>query len=177
MLVKVPTCPRPGWIQSRMDIRAANILQKKERKKGRNPHKHPATRPIRSRMAQRRRRRAGRSPRRRGTDLEQQKRSFGPLETLPRSPLRRPSRALAAIPSTLHNYAPLRESGHRVLINRRPAELSSGAATDFRKDLPFLPGQAGSAEYLAMQIDGPPPSSFPTAGSNHEVGGRQPPPA
>lgn len=35
------------------------------------------------------------------------------------------------------NYAPLRESGHRVLINRRLAELSSGASTEFRKGSPI----------------------------------------
>lgn len=67
----------------------------------------------------------------------------GPLQTLPRSPLRRPSPASTATPP---NYAPLRESRHRVLINRRPAELSSGASTQIPDESLFATARFASAQ-------------------------------
>lgn len=86
----------------------------------------------------------------------------------PQIPSPLPSRALTT-PPTMRLYA---KADTRFSLTAVWSSWSFGTLTKCCRNafskwtVPFLPYSVGSTDYLAMQIDGPPPSTFSTAGFN-----------
>lgn len=115
-----------------------------------NPFTHAMKAKNKPAAAARARRKRGR-----GTDLEEQTLTPRMFSALPLQGRIRAAGNSPQIPSPTTqqgshrhppNYAPLRERRHRVLINRRLAELSSGALTEFRSDSLFATARPVSAQ-------------------------------
>lgn len=165
---KVLTCPRPGWIKSRMNIRSDNILQKTQTNKTKKKTAFQLFRDLKAAT---------------GTSIPLLDRP-GTAEPGATHVLQGRTWAAGNSPQILSDdpAGSLRHPPTMRLYAKADTGFSWSSGIDWipqrlARLVLFLPNSAASTEYLAMQIDGPPPSTFPTAGFNQEVGGRQPPPA